>query len=58
MCVKFPPGNLNSDIYSSHPINTYTCEVTITPRVCSGQNFIIRLINLHKNRFCQQNQCN
>ena len=36
MCVKFPSGNLNSDPYLPHPTNTYTYRVTITPRVCGG----------------------
>ena len=31
-----PPGDLNSNPYSSHLTNTYTCEVTITPSVCCG----------------------
>ena len=40
MCVKLAPGDLNLGLYPPHPTNTYTCEVTITPRVCDGlENF-------------------
>ena len=34
MCVKLPPGDLNSDFYLSHLTNIYTCGVTIALRVC------------------------
>ena len=40
MCVKFSPENLNFDPYPSHPINTYTCGVTIVPRVHDGCNML------------------
>ena len=40
MCVKLPPEDLNPDPYPLHPINTYTCGVTIAPKVCSG-NWIL-----------------
>ena len=33
MCVKLPPGDLNPYPYPSHPTSTYTCGVTIAPRV-------------------------
>ena len=36
MNVKFPFGDLNPDPFPSHPTKTYTCKVTIMPRVCSG----------------------
>ena len=36
MCVKLPPEYLNHGPYLPHPTNTYTCEATITPRVCGG----------------------
>ena len=32
MCVKLPPGDLNPDPCPSQ--STYTCGVTIAPRVC------------------------
>ena len=39
MCVKLPPGDLNSSPYPSHPtstytypISTYTCGVTIAQK--------------------------
>ena len=38
MCVKLPPEDLYPDSYSLHPTNTYTCEVTITPKVCGDIN--------------------
>ena len=34
MCVKLLPRGLNPDFCSSHPTRTYTCKVTIAPRVC------------------------
>ena len=36
MCVKLPLRDLNPDIYPPHPTSTYTCGVTIAPRVCGG----------------------
>ena len=36
MCVKFSPKNLNPDSYLPHPTNTYTCRVTIAPRIFGG----------------------
>ena len=36
MCVKLPPRDLNPGLYPPYPISTYTCEVTITPRVCGS----------------------
>ena len=33
MCVKFPLGNLNFGFRPPHPTSTYTCGVTITPRM-------------------------
>ena len=41
MCMKFPPRDLNIDScpptsYISHPTNTYTCGVTIVPKVCDS----------------------
>ena len=35
MCVKLFPRNLNLGFYPPSPTNTYTCGVTIAPRVCS-----------------------
>ena len=36
MCVKLPPGDLNIGPSPPHPTSTYTCGVTIAPRVCDG----------------------
>ena len=33
MCVKLLLGDLNPGPYPSHSTSTYTCGVTITPRV-------------------------
>ena len=30
------PGDLTSSFCPPHPTSTYTCGVTITPKVCSG----------------------
>ena len=37
MCVKLSPRNLNSSPWPPHPINIYTCGVTIAPKVCGGK---------------------
>ena len=37
MCVKLSSGDLNPRPYPPHPTSTYTCGVTIAPRVCDGQ---------------------
>ena len=36
MRMKLPPRDLNPGPYPPHPTSTYTCEVTIAPRVCGG----------------------
>ena len=36
MCVKLPPRDLNPGPCPPHPTSTYTCGVTIAPRVCGG----------------------
>ena len=36
MCVKLPFGDLNPGHCPSHLTNTYTYEVTVVSRVCSG----------------------
>ena len=38
MCVKLPPGDLNPGPCPPHPTSTYTCGVTIAPRVCGGNS--------------------
>ena len=43
MCVKLPPRELNSGPCPPHPTSTYTCGVTITPRVCGGKFFFFVL---------------
>ena len=35
MCVKLPSRDLNPSPCPPHPTSTYTCKVTITPRVCN-----------------------
>ena len=46
MCVKFPLGDLNTGPCPPHSTNTYICEVIITPRDCSGDNYITISINI------------
>ena len=41
MCVKFSLGDLNSSPYFPHLTNTYTCGVTIIPKVCGGFTILI-----------------
>ena len=36
MCVKLSPGDLNPSSCPPHPTSTYTCEMTIAPRVRGG----------------------
>ena len=36
MYVKLPPRDLDPDICPLHPTSTYTCGVTIAPRVYDG----------------------
>ena len=45
MCVKFPPRNLNPGRYPLHSTNTYTCGVTITPRVCGGKKCFLKKLS-------------
>ena len=45
MCVKLLLENLNPGSsllppISQHPTSTYTCGVTIAPRVCDGKDFV------------------
>ena len=42
MYVKLPLGDLNLVPYPPHPTSTYTCGVTIAPRVGGGEicNFL------------------
>ena len=42
MYVKLLPKNLNLDLCPSHPTSTYTCGVTIAPKVCGGQEHILK----------------
>ena len=42
MYVKLPPKDLNLDLCPLHPTSTYTCGVTIAPRVCGGQEHILK----------------
>ena len=38
MYVKLPPRDLNLGPYPPYSINTYTCGMTITSKVCSGKS--------------------
>ena len=40
MCVKLLPRDLNPGPYPSYPTSTYTCGVTIAPRVCNGRDLL------------------
>ena len=46
ICVKLFFGELNIGLYPPHPTSTYTCEVTIIPRVCG--DIITRLLHAWK----------
>ena len=41
MCVKISFGDLNLGPYLPHPTNTYTHEITISPRMRSGVIILI-----------------
>ena len=43
ICVKLPSEDLNHDSYPPYPTSTYTCGVTIAPRVCDSLTFNIIL---------------
>ena len=55
MCVKLPPRDLNLVPCLPHSTSTYTCGVTVTPRVCGGNMHsflsikIIPKITMHVN---------
>ena len=49
MCVKLPFRDLNSRSYPLHPISTYTYKMTITPRVCGGNNLILKRLKNNLN---------
>ena len=36
MYIKFTPENLNPNYYLPHLTNTYTCEITIIPKMYNG----------------------
>ena len=36
MCVSLPPGDLNPGPCPPYSTSTYTCKVTIVPKVCGG----------------------
>ena len=37
ICIKLPPGDLNFGLCPLlHSTSTYTCGVTIAPKVCDG----------------------
>lgn len=58
MCVKLSPENLNSGSCPPHSTNTYSGELTIAPKVCSGSYVIlelwINLTNFEGHNSCQQ----
>ena len=47
MCVKLPLGDLNPGHCLSHLTSTYTCRVTIAPRVCGGFLFSLFGVSTH-----------
>ena len=49
MYVKFPFRDLNSHSYPLHPTSTYTYKITITPRMCGGNNLILKRLKNNLN---------
>ena len=43
MCVKFPPRDLKPGPCPPHSTSTYTCAVTIAPRVYGGLCLILNV---------------
>ena len=39
--MKLSPGDLNLGLCPPHPTSTYTCEMTIAPRVCDTKTKVI-----------------
>ena len=39
--MKLSSEDLNPDLYPLHPTSTYTCRVTIVPKVCGDIIFVI-----------------
>ena len=46
ICVKLPSEDLNYDSYPPYPTSTYTCGVTIAPRV-HGDRLLLLFTNLY-----------
>ena len=44
MCVKLLPEDLNPGIYPPHSTSTYTCRITIAPKVCGSVNGKVKVI--------------
>ena len=40
--MKLPPKDLNLGLCLPYSTNTYTCRVTIAPKVCGGQEHILK----------------
>ena len=38
--MKFPPKNLNLDLYPPHPTSTYACKVTIMPSIQAKKYYL------------------
>ena len=45
MYVKLSPEDLNSNICPLHLTSTYTCGVTIVPKVCGGNYIVTHVLN-------------
>ena len=44
MYVKFPPGDLNPGFCPPpHPTSTYTCRMTIAPKMCDDEILILKV---------------
>ena len=56
MCVKFPPKELNPNPCPPHSTCTYTCGVTIIPKVCHGMRDL--LMSSYDYSFLLENETN
>ena len=48
--MKFSSGDSNSDPYPPYPASTYTCAVTIVPKVCRGNSQFLKNLNFCENQ--------
>ena len=51
MCIKFSTKYLNFNPYPPHLTSTYTCKMTITPKILDDKILVNLFKEKHKNRY-------